>query len=380
MKKFEVSTNSQIIKWCIETSGWDIPQLSKKLKVSEEIIKKWITNEKHPTLQQLKLLARHTKRSLSIFFLPSPPKEKPLPKDYRTLPGKIGVFSPETFLAIREARRLQNIARTLLEDLGLPIKSSAEPINLDKDPREIAQEYRKKFQLNEVQRPWKNAYDAFNFLRREIEKLNIFVFQISMPIEDARGFTLLDEEPFVITVNSKENIEPRLFTLMHEFGHILLRESGIDTPEKSLILPEKMKFNRIETWCNEFASEVLFPQSVAKRVLEENKSRILDEETLKKLTKTYTISRTMLLYSALKLGYLSKKKYEEMVKRIKIDEQKGFVLPERRCITEKGEKFVSLVETNLENKNITFDQALEYLGIKARHYEKILNLIKWSQK
>lgn len=381
METFEIEVKPEIIKWSIETSGWNIPQLSEKLKVSEEIIQKWIKSEKYPTLRQLEILAKYTKRPLSVFFLPSPPKEKPLPKDYRMLPGREGIFSVETFLAIREVRKLQKIGKILLENLGISIKPNVKPITLDDDPREIAQEYRKVFQVNEeIQKKWKDAYEAFNFLRKEIEKFNIFVFQISMPVEDARGFTLADEEPFVIIVNSKENIEPRLFTLIHELGHALLRESGIDLPEKSLMLPEKMEFNRIERWCNEFASELLFPQSVAERVFKENKPILFEKETLRKLSKTYKISKTMLLYNTVKLGYLNKEKYEEIVKKIKFYEQKGFIQPERRCVTEKGEKFVFLVESNLEKGNITFDQALEYLGVKVRHYEKILQSIKRLRK
>jgi len=54
--------------------------------------------------------------------------------------------------------------------------------------------------------------------------MNILVFQFSMPIEDARGFALTDMNPNVIVVNSKDSIEARLFSLMLEFGHILLGE------------------------------------------------------------------------------------------------------------------------------------------------------------
>jgi len=246
-KTFEVEVNPEIIKWAIETSGWKIEELGKRLKVSEENIKAWLIGEKNPTLRQLENLAKYTKRPLSVFFLPTPPKEKPLPKDYRMLPDKEGVFSRETVLAIRLARRLQKIAKSLLENLGISTKPNVRHVNIEDNPLEIAREYRKNFGIDEeVQKRWRDAYEVFNFLRKEIENLNIFVFQISMPVEDARGFTLADEEPFVIVINSKEKIEPRVFTLIHEFGHVLLRESGIDLPEESLALSEKIKINQIE--------------------------------------------------------------------------------------------------------------------------------------
>jgi Zn-dependent peptidase ImmA (M78 family)/DNA-binding transcriptional regulator YiaG len=377
IRSIEVSANPQLIEWAIRTSGLDINELAKKLKVSEEIITAWMNGEKCPTLRQLKLLAKNTKRPLAAFFLPSPPEEKPLPKDYRMLPEKEGIFSGETLLAIREARRLQKIGKSLLEGLGISSKANIVSLTLQDDPREIARKYRKTFCIDEeTQVKWKDAYEAFNFVRREIEKLNIFVFQIPMPVEDVRGFTLADEEPFVIVVNSKEGIEPRLFTLLHEFGHILLKEPAIDLPELSLKSPEKIEVNKIEKWCNEFASEFLLPRSIAEKIFMENKSILLEGDTLKRLSRKYKISRTMLLYNMLKFGYISKEKYEEMVKNIKSFEQEGFILIAKKCIIQKGEKFISLIESNLEKGNITFDEAIEYLGIKTKHYEKILQLTK----
>ena len=378
-KTFEVKIKPEIIKWAIDTSGWTAEELSRKLRVSTETIESWLKGEKNPTLRQLENLAKYVKRPLSAFFLPYQPEEKPLPKDYRMLSDKEGIFSRETILTIRSARKLQKIGKVLLENLGISTKPNLKHISPDVSPIEIAKEYREIFQINEeIQKKWKDAYEAFNFLRKRIEKLNVFVFQIPMPIKDARGFTLADDEPFVIVINSKEKIEPRLFTLIHEFGHVLLRESGIDLPEESLVPSEKIKISKIERWCNEFASEFLFPYSIAKRVFEENKSILLEREMLRKLSRMYKISKTMLLCNMVKLRYLAKEKYDEIVKKVQFVEKEGFVPPDKRCLVEKGEKFVSLVETNFEKGNITFDQALEYLGIKSRHYEKTLSFLKRS--
>lgn len=374
-KSFKVEVNPEMIKWSIETSGYSILELCKKLRVSERILMLWIKGEKKPTLRQIENLAKYVKRPLSAFFLPHPPKQKPLPKDYRMLPDKEGVFTTETIFVVRTARRLQKIARDLLENLGINTKPNVKHVNPGDSPLEIAKEYRKIFHIDEeTQKKWRDAYEAFNYLRKVIEDLNIFVFQLQMPVEDARGFTLTDEEPFVIVINSKENIEARAFTLLHEFGHILLRESGIDLPEKSLTLSEKIKIS--EKWCNEFASEILFPQSIAKKVFEENKQNILNEKTLTKLCRKYKISKTMLIYNMVKLGYITIEKYKEIVKEIKfVKKEKGFLPPDKRCLIEKGKRFVSLVDTNFERGNITFDDALEYIGTKSAHYEKITSLL-----
>ena len=46
-----------------------------------------------------------------------------------------------------------------------------------------------------------------------------------MPIEDARGFSLTEVEPFVIVVNESDAPNAKIFTLFHEYGHILLNQS-----------------------------------------------------------------------------------------------------------------------------------------------------------
>ncbi len=265
-KSFEVEVNPKMINWAIETSGWNVKELAGKLKTSEEVIESWLLGSKKPTLRQLEVLAKVVKRPLAAFFLPEPPKEKPLPKDYRMLPGKKGVFHKKTILAIRTARRLQKIAKDLLDNLRITAKPSIEHVTLEDDPGIIASKYRSLFGIKEeTYKKWKDAYEMFNFIRKSIEKLNIFIFQISMPIEDARGFSLSDDEPFIIVVNSKEKIEARIFTLLHEFAHLLLKEAAIDMPEASLKLSKEFEENKIEKWCNEFASEFLLPSSLVKK-------------------------------------------------------------------------------------------------------------------
>ena len=309
-KSFEVEINPQVIKWVISTSGWSIKELSQKSIASENIIKKWIEGKKYPTFKQLEKLAKYLKRPVAVFLLPNPPKEKPLPIDHRTLPGnRKNKFDKKTILAIRTARRLQRISKELERNLNHDIEPKISSFNLSENPEEIANVYRDKFQITEeVQKNWNSAYEAFNTLRELIENLNILVFQLPMPMEDARGFALTDDIPSVIVVNSKDKIEARIFTLMHEFGHVLLDESGIDMPEYSLFISTT---DKIEKWCNDFASAFLLPTPVARRLFEQYRDSLITRDTLNKLSADYKVSKGMLLYNMKKLNYISKTQYEQ---------------------------------------------------------------------
>jgi Zn-dependent peptidase ImmA (M78 family) len=262
-----------------------------------------------------------------------------------------------------------------------PVKAIVERIDLTVNPEGLAQNYRETFSLSkEKQTKFKNSYEFFNYLRSFLEDLNILVLQLSMPVEDARGFVLMDENPIVIVVNTKDTIEARLFSLMHEFAHILLGESVIDLPDVT-----HSNRNNVEAWCNTFAAAFLLPSHISKEIFEINQRSLTDTGTLNKLSARYKVSKAVLLVSMLKEGYIPKSKYEEIIERYKPlqlpikrvkGKKSGSVPSDKKCLAEVGNKFVSLVAHNFDRDFITYSDALNYLSIKSKSFEKVLSRAK----
>lgn len=125
-RSFVVDINPEIIKWARESAGWSLEEISKKLKLSEKEYKEIESGKKKPTFKQLELMAKYFKRPVAVFFLPEPPKEKPITTAFRVLPKSEKVFSKELRLAIRKAQYLQSISRELMEDLGIDPKGEVE--------------------------------------------------------------------------------------------------------------------------------------------------------------------------------------------------------------------------------------------------------------
>src|SRR3989344_6334836 len=204
MKKqiLKLGANSEIIEWVIKTSGWEIDEILKKLEISRNTYEKWIKGLDKPTLKQLELISWKTKRPLAIFFLDKIPQEKPAPKDFRLNPKREGKFDKKTILAIRKARKLQSILKDFGENnLGDGIKELK--ISINNSPKGIALKLRERFGITEgLQRKTKDSWKFFKFLRGKLEEEKVFNFQLSMPLEDARGFTFSDELPTVVVVNS----------------------------------------------------------------------------------------------------------------------------------------------------------------------------------
>jgi len=268
-KSLKIEVQPDVLKWAIKNSGLPENQIANKIKVNINTLNDWLSGTKKPTLRQLESLSQILKRPLAAFFLSKPPEEKPLPRDYRMIPDKVGKFNNKTILAIRKARRLQRVSKELSENLKTEMETGILSVNLSDNPNLIAEKYLEIFKINEeTRKKWKSPYDALNYFRNILEDRNIVVFKISMPIEDARGFTLVEEVPPVIVVNSKDLAEAQVFTLLHEFGHVLLNKSGVSMPDNALFQRE---VNKVEKWCNEFASAILLPEDVAKTTFKRNK-------------------------------------------------------------------------------------------------------------
>ena len=376
-KPMFVEVNQEVLKWLRESSGWKIEEVSRRLGTTSEIILEFESGKKSPTLSQLTILSELYKRPLASFFLSKPKEEKPLPKDYRFLPNRAGIFDKKTMLAIRKARNLQSISRELSQNIRYETATKAKKTELTNNPEIIASEYRRIFDLSfEKQRKLRDAYKLFGYLRDVFEDSNVLVFQFSMPIEDARGFALADDLPSIVVINSKDSIEARLFTLMHEFGHILLGETVIDIPDESLADRDS-----IERWCNKFASSFLLPKEPVIDLFKEYPGKLTETDTLNSLSRKYKVSKALLLVRMLELNYISRPEFENFMSRYapketkkKTDEKKKIigVTPDQRCLSEVGTKFISLVANNFDKDLITYSDALSYLSIKSKNFDKVL--------
>lgn len=376
-KSIKVDVKPEVFKWLKESAGWSIEEVSKRIKTNIETVKAFESGKKKPTLRQLKDLSMSFKRPIAAFLLSEPKKEKPKPKDYRFIPNRTDIFDKKTILVLRKARSLQEIGKELSRNIDYDTKAKVERLNLSDAPEKVARQYREIFGLTvEKQQKFKTTYKLFNYLRDVLENMNILVFQFSMPMEDARGFVLSDESPAIIVVSTKDRIEARLFSLMHEFAHILLGESAIDFPDISLSFR-----SRVERWCSEFASSILLPKETAKTLFETNRENLTDKKTLNALSRKYKISKAMILFNMLKLDYITKTDYENIInqykpKEIEIKKKRekggGGIPADKKCISEIGTKFVSLVANNYDRGYITYTDALNYLSIKSKNFDKVL--------
>lgn len=382
-----VKINPDVLKWIIESGGWEIQELEKKLNVKPETISQW-QKEHAIDAKKLEKLADCVKRPLALFFLPEPPTELKL-TDYRKLSGiNLEKLSRKTILAIRESRYLQSVAKELLESQGKDPKPDVNNVTLSDDPEKIAINERKKlgFESEEgllSKSANKSTRSFYSRLRETIETFNIFVFQMSVPINEARGFTLSDALPRCIVVNSADSEKPKIFTLLHEYGHILLKKEGICIPSSDLQNNAKNDLQKIERWCNTFAGSVLMPANTFLEevsLLEsynENPLQVLESLSSKfKASKKAVVVRLLNLVPNTKYAEYYENSYEEitrdeMLPPTKKKRKGGGPDPVNKCLSQKGRKFVSLVLDSKDKKIVNFNDMVDYLNLNIKFVDKL---------
>src|SRR5690625_1640536 len=71
---------------------------------------------------------------------------------------------------------------------------------------------------------------------------------------ELRGFAIMADRARVVLINTTDTPQAQIFTLLHEFAHLLLGESGV-----SDLSPHNPR--KIERACNRLAAEFLVPSA-----------------------------------------------------------------------------------------------------------------------
>ena len=255
----KVVVEPTILKYARYCSGYEIAEASKKAIIKKEFLEQCEQEKTEISIARLEKLAGVYKIPLAYFFLKEIPKDVVLPKDFRKVfTYKETKLSPKVMLAVRRARYVQSVIRELEGD---EIKYNFKKSSLESDPEEMAQELRLFFGVSiNDQSKWPSSSSALKQWKEVIEKVGIFILQQSLPEKEVSAFSLVDKTPYVVVLNSLEHENRRVFSLFHEMGHILLRGSGVCTPDE--LSKNSFEYIKIEKFCNQFAASFLVPKEV----------------------------------------------------------------------------------------------------------------------
>jgi len=371
-----IKTNPQVLKSVRESLQMDLEKASKLSKIPIKKIKDFEeTDTIKPSLEELKSLAKAYNKPLAELLLYKTIKQKPLPKDRRTVKSEeVGIFDLKTIKIVERARALLDSLLQLKKELGISVVKFSDNATLIDDPLTTANKFRKKWKLDEL-KDLPNSDVALEGFIEKIEELGVAVFQLPLTKDNLRGFSITDEEiPIIVIKRGGEPATAKIFTLFHEVGHLLLNESGIcDIGFGSQ--------QKVEKWCNAFASEILVPtnqllqNSIVKKYVSDGKKEWSSKDLIE-IGNEFFVGRLVILKKLYDLGLTTKPYYQEKLNSWnkpvfgRAKEPEGRNIP-KEIVKERGKTFISLVFDAYRQNRINVKELSDYLGAKLIYIPKI---------
>jgi Zn-dependent peptidase ImmA (M78 family)/transcriptional regulator with XRE-family HTH domain len=376
-----------MLVWARKTASLTQEEVALALDVPLDRLQAWEneSNDETPTVNQLKRLAERYKRPLSVFYLPTPPKDFLPLRDFRRLAGAVDHrFSAQLAYEVRAAYERRQIAIEVTQTLGHDPNPFGITARQTDDPEQVGRRIRERLGVSlEQQGRWRDPNNTFRGWREAIEQAGVLVFVLSgahhqVELEEMRGFAIAEQPLPAIVINGRDRSPGRTFTLMHELAHVVLGQSAIENevePGDAIPAPER----RIETFCNSVAAAVLMPavglldHPVVAAKYRANAA--WSDEEIAAVARRFGVSRLALLVRLVTLGRVTqayvqakRREYERQREEEGSDEKEtgGFVPYQYQVLGHLGRGFTRLVLQGYNDNRLTLSTTSGYLGVQAK--------------
>lgn len=330
----------------------------------------FLNGDKSPTFNQLSEVAKKLNVPTGLLMLPTEIEIENKSLEFRTVGSvEVGKMSENLRDMITDMKKKQDFLRDMVEEK----LSFIGAINIQSD---IASAVKSLRELLDIPLMWQKEVaqnsDAFKFFRSKISELGIYVFldgfarqnTRTLDTKEFRGFMLVDEKAPIIFINSTDSNAGRLFTLIHEFVHLLLGSAGI----VNKIYLDTYSFNPVEAFANRVTAEILVP-----------KTELLEKNThdIPALSRVFKVSEYVIARRLLDCAILSNVEYQSYVSKLtesyevkKSTEKKSASGNYYNSAQFKIDKtFFHTVKNAIYSDIITYTKAFDILGMSQRAFK-----------
>ncbi len=210
--------------------------------------------------------------------------------------------------------------------------------------------------------------DALRLFIHQAEELGVLVMvsgvvgsnnRRTLDPDEFRGFALTDRLAPLVFINGADTKAAQMFTLAHELAHVWLGESALSNTG-----PDSAPINKIETWCNRVAAELLVPLPDLRRELGHDDPL----KSVAALARTFKVSTLVILRRILDAERISRDQFQsayvaELARLVERPRAGGgdFYLTQAARLSRRFAR--ALIASTLEGQTL-FRDAYQMLGIK----------------
>jgi Zn-dependent peptidase ImmA (M78 family) len=295
----------------LEKRRMPLSSLAERAEVGESHLKRVVSGEVDIDDNELHSIAAALGVPVRALFAQSAAELSSIPDFRRNVPEP-SLMDSNTIKAISYVEKIS----LSLAAIGLDLSPSKSLEKYDgpltkKAAQELAEKWRRKWGISdETQLFWKDANKLYVSFRSFVENLGIFVMHHQFGHSEVAGlYAKVDGGPHCILINTMGSSKARkLFTLAHEFCHVLLRADGISNPS---ILK-----NKVEIFCNQFAAHILAPDSVIQSGLRLFRYvPSLTGSMIRLFAKNLGISQQACVLRLVEMGFFEAKAYGQWIGR-----------------------------------------------------------------
>lgn len=359
----------EVLRWARESIGYSIQDAAEKMGVPWYRLAGAEEGADLLTLRQAEDAARTYERPLAALFLPSPPIEEPQEVKFRRLPGSPEPpWPPAMQLLARRITERQDAAVELYESLDeAPVWATTRTAFAHGDRHDLPELARQVLAVGrDDQRHWSDVYAPLRGWRDAVEALGVLVMQDgSMEVDDMRGFASIRPEAVpAIVVNTNDDARARAFTIVHEFGHVILAARGQPVGPGA------------EAWCDQFAGEVLMPPAWLAAEFESAAASTLLGR-VEEVARTFSVTPLAAAVRIARSKLADQREVDAVITEIRrrgegVSKPRGGGDYYVKTIAGLGPGYISLVLSALEANTVTYPTASALLGgVKANHLDEL---------
>lgn len=258
--------------------------------------------------EDLIALAKRLKHPWPYLLVDHPERPAKQQRDNRTTRNQRKPLSPELVDQIAAAEAMLDAAADLFPEVAVEMP----PVQLTTalSPNKAGEAIRSFLGVSDqLQVDTKGDYGSLTLWSRAIQARGVYVSMRRLEDPTVRAFSLVAGEQAVVVADTQDIPYARIFSLLHEYAHVLLRTAGICDLDDHTTL---------ERYCNQVAAAVLMPGALLRKVTQGHRwgeSVVDDERVVARVSGRLGVSKASLLIRLRDTGLLSQGSYDVLEER-----------------------------------------------------------------